>query len=285
MKKGIFAAALAAVCTTALSAQTMSLAQALDACVRETARKLPAQTRIACPHINAVSVELADYVTNQLNLRLVRDSRFIVVNRDVLSNEAVDGERDYQLGGNVSDETVVSITQQLGATAVIAGTLRSAGRNYRLDIRVVLVETNQLVLQWYADVHAGDEWRKLAVAGAGLSFGSSVSLAEADKRTLLQDVQRGILNNQTPLLLPSTVREAVDPDKSRAFVIEVEYEERNGLMVGTASIAFTRDGLTLCISKEYYISEMGSKRFIQKAGEVLRDDAAFFKRVSEELVK
>jgi TolB-like protein len=285
MRKRICTAALAAICAAAISAQTMSLAQALDTCVRETALKLPAQTRIACPRVNATSGELSDYVTSQLNARFVRDSRFIVVNRDALSNAEIDRETDCQMRGNVSDETAVSITQRLGASAVVVGTLRPAGRNYRLDIRVVLVETNQIVLQWSADIQAGNEWTRLAVAGAGLSFESPRLLTESDKKTLLRNVQRGARNNQTPLSFPSTVREAEDAARDQRFVIEVEYEEKNGLTVGSVFISFVRDGLTRRVSKEHYVTEMGSGRFMQKVGEALRDDAAFFKQVNEALVQ
>jgi TolB-like protein len=270
---------------TALTAQTMTLAQAFDACVQETARKLSAGTRIACPRINAASTELAEYVTDQLNLRLVRDGRFTVVNRDAFSGKAVGDEIAHQLNGNVSDETAVSITHQLGATVVMVGTLRNAGRNYRLDVRIVHVETNSVVLQWSADVAAGDEWKKYTIAGVGLNFEGGVVLTESEKKTLLQDVQRGVQRNQTPLLLPSVVRDAENASSVSQFVVDVDYEESNGLTVGTASVRFVREGLTLCVSKEYRITEMGSRRFVQRVGEALSGDAAFFKQVNEELVK
>ncbi|MDR0786108.1 MAG: hypothetical protein LBE74_09570 [Treponema sp.] len=286
MKKGIFAALGALIMSgTALSAQTMSLAQTLDAYVREMAQKLPVETRVACPRLNAASVELADYVTEQLNLRLVRDSRFVVVNRDSLSNTAVNNEVDYQLRGNVSDETAVSITQQLGATAVVVGTLRNAGRNYRLDVRVILVEANRVVLQWSAEVAGGADWKKFETVTVGLSFEASVPLTEAEKKTILQSVQRGLQSNQTPLLLPSTAREAEDSARSCRFVIDMDYEEKNGLTVGVASITFVRDRLTLCVSKDHHVTEMGRKRFVQKVGDALSGDAAFFKQVNDELVK
>ena len=284
MKRGL-CMVMAMWSAAALSAQMVSLAQALDSCVIETGRKLPGQTRIACPRINAASPELADYTTNQLVMRLVRDGRFIVVNRDSLSGAAVDSELAYQLRGNVSDETAVSITKQLGASAVIAGTLYNAGRSYRLDIRIVQVETNQVVLQWSADVRADEDWKKFSVVSAGLLFEGGVSLAESEKKTILQNLQRGLQSNQTPLLLPAAVRDAENADRSGVFVIEVDYEEKNGLTLGTATITFMQDETIRCVSKEHHVSEMGGRRFIQRIAEAIRDDTAFFKQLNEALVK
>jgi TolB-like protein len=279
------AAIMAVLSGAALSAQAVSLAQALDSCVAETARKLPAQTRIACPRINAASAELADYATSQLIMRFVKDGRFIVVNRDSLSGAAVDSEIAYQLQGNVSDETAVSITKQLGASAVIAGTLYNAGRTYRLDIRIVQVETNQVLMQWSADVRADDEWKKFSVVSAGLLFEGGVSLVESEKKTVLQNIQRGLQSSQTPLSLPAAVRDAENAEKSGVFIIEVDYEEKNGLTVGEATVTFTRDGTILCASKKHHVSEMGGKRFIQRIAEAIRDDSAFFKQLNDALVK
>ena len=284
MKRGV-CLVMAILSAAALSAQAVSLAQALDSCVTEAGRKLPAQTRIACPRINAASAELADYTTSQLLMRLVKDSRFIVVNRDSLSGAAVDSEIASQLQGNVSDETAVSITKQLGATAVIAGTLYNAGRTYRLDIRIVQVETNQVVMQWSADVRADDEWKKFSVVSAGLLFEGGVSLVESEKTTVLQNLQRGLQRSQTPLLLPAAVREAENADRNNMLIIDVDYEEKNGLAGGAATITFMQDGIIRCVSKEHHVSEMGGRRFIQRISEAIRDDAAFFKGLNEALVK
>jgi hypothetical protein len=166
-------------------AQTMSLDKALDVCVIDLTSKLAGGTRISCLRINAVSPELADYVTAKLTARLVRDTRFVVVNRD---NKAVDEEIGYQLKSAVSDETAVSITAQLGAQVVIAGSLIKAGARYRLDIRAIQVEQNQILSQWSADVVGGADWTKLETVKVELVFEDENTLSDRDKKAVLHGI-------------------------------------------------------------------------------------------------
>ena len=86
-------------------------------------------------------------------------------------------------------------------------------------------------------------------------------------------------------MLPAAVREEENADRSGVFVIEVDYEEKNGLTLGVATISFMQEGIIRCASKEHHVSEMGSKRFIQRIAEAIRDDAAFFKQLNEALVQ
>ncbi|MDR1901320.1 MAG: hypothetical protein LBQ88_03420 [Treponema sp.] len=265
-----------------LSAQTLSLDRALDACVAELAMRLPAGTRVACPRINSPSGELSDYVTGRLTARLIRDTRFIVVNRD---SAPVNDEINYQLKGNVSDETAVSITAQLGADAVIAGTLQRTGTRYRLDISAIMVEKNTVAARWSAEVEGGGEWAKFYTRRAGLVFEDGGKLAESDKSALLQGLQRGLQNSGSPFTLAASVKDAEAAESADSFVVRLDWENRGSLTVGTANLTLIRGGEALCTSKDYRATELSLGLFLRKISDAVRDDRQFFERVNNASLK
>jgi hypothetical protein len=279
MKK-IFAAALL-LCAALAAAQTVSLDKALDDCVADLAARLPAGLRVACPRINAPGDDLAVYVTGRLTARLIRDTRFIVVNRE---SAPVNEEIDYQLEGNVSDETAVSITARLGAQAVIAGDLRRAGGRYLLDIRAIMVERNTVAARWGAEVEGGD-WTRLLSRRVGLDFDDGGMLAESEKKTLLDGVRRGLQSAGSGVGLALSVRDAEETESADRFTVRVEWEERGNLVVGSANVALSRGGDVRCMSRDYRVSELGVKRFAQRIGELIRGDSRFFNTAREELEK
>ncbi|MDR2095543.1 MAG: hypothetical protein LBP76_08495 [Treponema sp.] len=278
--KIMLASAALFLCAALAGAQSMGLDRALDTCVAEIAARLPAGTRVACPRINAPSGELADYVTGRLTARLIRDTRFIVVNRE---RAPVTAEIDYQLSGNVSDETAVSITAQLGAEAVIAGALRRAGGRFHLDIRAIMVERNTVAAQWSAEVEGG-EWARLAGRRAGLVFDDGGRLSESDKKTLLEGLQRGLQTKGNPLTLASAVKDAEQTESGESFTVRVEWEEKGNLIVGTANVTLNRGDEARCVSRDYHVSELGVKRYVQRIAEQIRADRQFFDLVNGELV-
>jgi hypothetical protein len=64
-----------------------------------------------------------------------------VVERNKIS--AVLSEQNFQLSGNVSDDTIQSIGNMLGAQFVVSGALDDVGRYYRLRLFVIAVETGE----------------------------------------------------------------------------------------------------------------------------------------------
>ncbi len=268
-------------------AQNMTMDRVFDVCVEELTRTLPAGTRIACPRLSAADPELAEYATSQLAARLVRDTRFVVVNRDT---SAVDKEIDYQLRGNVSDETAVSITQQLGAQVVIAGAVRNAGSSYRLEIRAIGVEQNNILFHWEAEGRASGAWGKFGVVKAGLRVedANGGGFTSGEKRGVLLAVKNGTQAQKLPIELPANIRQAEQAANSEDawyFLVTAEYEERGDLTVGTAYIEFVRNDVTICASENYHITEMGARRFLQKAADKIKDDRTFWKALDKALIQ
>jgi hypothetical protein len=58
---------------------------------------------------------------------------------------AIRTEQNFQLSGEVSDESAVSIGNMLGANIVITGTLTGTGNMQRLTIKALDVKTAQIL--------------------------------------------------------------------------------------------------------------------------------------------
>jgi hypothetical protein len=62
---------------------------------------------------------------------------------------------DFQLSGEVSDETAQSIGKMLGAQTVISGNIATVGNFYRLGIRAIKVETAEIQGQINSNIPDG----------------------------------------------------------------------------------------------------------------------------------
>jgi hypothetical protein len=78
-----------------------------------------------------------------LEFQLVASRKFSIVNRSAL--DAVRAEQNFQLSGDVSDESAVSIGQMLGASIVIIGNVTPVGANQRLSLSALDVRTAEIV--------------------------------------------------------------------------------------------------------------------------------------------
>jgi TolB-like protein len=78
-------------------------------------------------------------VLEELSGYLVNSRKLVVVDRNNLN--VIRQEEQFQLSGEVSDESAQSIGKKLGAQVVVSGSLSSTGKVYRFRIRALVVET------------------------------------------------------------------------------------------------------------------------------------------------
>ena len=109
----------------------------------ELINKLPAGTRLAVLNISSNNGEMSAYTVDELEYQLVTSGKFTIVDRNTL--EAIRSEQNFQMSGEVSDESAISVGQILGANIVITGSITSAARNQRLSLRVLDVRTAEIV--------------------------------------------------------------------------------------------------------------------------------------------
>jgi len=261
--------------TVSIFAQTaISLDQALDNCAAQIKNQLPRGARVAVLKIEARSDDFAENVTNSLIAKLVAQNHFIVVERGrTLRN--LEAELNYQMSGNVSDETASSIGKQLGAQLIVTGSIVPRGDLYSMNIRVVHVETARIQTQWSANnIRVDASLARIAMPAitAVVRFGGT-ALDINDQDSLIQDLQRALEDNKISIeLLP--IEEAAGSEYN--FLITFRVNSRTSMVAADLTVAFRRGNRVLKQSDRHSFSEMNEEYLIRKSGDVMRNDKKFF---------
>jgi hypothetical protein len=133
----------AAVSLSAQSGARRSLDDAVQAGADYIAEKIPARSKIAFVSMQSSQPNLSAYVIDMVLMHLVDKDDYTLIERSELA--AVQKEQQYQLSGEVSDETAVAIGHQLGVQVIITGALMETGGLYSLRLKALAVETAQIL--------------------------------------------------------------------------------------------------------------------------------------------
>jgi hypothetical protein len=124
-----------------------SVPDSLDGSVRSgadyLAEKIPARAKIAFVSMQSPADNLSAYVIDTAIMHLINKDMFTVIERSEIT--VLQKERNYQLSGEVSDETAVFIGHQLGAEVIITGSLMETGGFYSLRVKALDVKTAQIL--------------------------------------------------------------------------------------------------------------------------------------------
>lgn len=116
----------------------ISLDDAIEKSAFEVTNKLPKGTRIAIVAFSSEHENLSNYIMDELTGALV-DGKLEVADRRNLAY--VYRELNFQMSGDVSDETAISIGKFLGAKYVVTGQFVKAGNRYRYRLSCINIET------------------------------------------------------------------------------------------------------------------------------------------------
>jgi len=105
--------------------------------------RLPDGATIAILSIFSNEIETAEIIIGDLEFNLVNSRKFRIVDRRRL--DQIRREQNFQLSGEVSDDSAVSIGNLLGATIVITGEISGSGRSQRLTIKALDVRSGQIL--------------------------------------------------------------------------------------------------------------------------------------------
>jgi len=137
--------------------------------------KIPPKSRVAVLNFASDWPKLSDYVNEELIGYIVNDNALTVVDRANL--DKISQEMDFQLSGEVSDATALSIGKKLGAQILISGAVSAVGNTYRLRIKAISVETAQILGMQNVDV--AQDKRIAALTGAGNTKASAAKPSAA----------------------------------------------------------------------------------------------------------
>jgi hypothetical protein len=197
MKKkgfGFIVFAFTAVMSGALYAQTLSLSDAVKRSAWEIEGKLPEKTIVAIAGFNSASKRFSDTVLEELARALEESGKLLLVERSKQNLELIENEMNYQMSGEVDDESMQSIGHQLGAQSIIFGSGENRGDFYLVRFRVIAVEANVIQAVTEANVRIDTQVARLLntdtdtgaigstrfIAGVRLGAGFELNTAHSD---------------------------------------------------------------------------------------------------------
>jgi len=105
--------------------------------------ELKKDSTLAVISISSSNADLAAFAIDELEYQLVTAKQFTIVDRKTL--DAVRSEQNFQLSGDVSDQSAVTIGNMLGASIVVTGNITGSGNTQRLTLKALDVKTAQIV--------------------------------------------------------------------------------------------------------------------------------------------
>jgi hypothetical protein len=105
--------------------------------------KLPGNATVAILSVYSNDRNSSELVISELEYKFVESGKFKIVDRRRL--DQIRNEQNFQMSGEVSDNSAVSIGNMLGATIVITGDISGAGSSQRLVLKALDVKSAQII--------------------------------------------------------------------------------------------------------------------------------------------
>jgi TolB-like protein len=133
--------------------KTANLDVAIQQASKDINDTLPAGTKVALLNFTSGSDVLSDYVIEEMSIALVKSKKLTVVDRKEI--DLIRGEMDFQMSGEVSDESAQEIGKLLGAQSIVSGSLVNMGTNHRFRTKVINV--NSAAIETSASISVADD--------------------------------------------------------------------------------------------------------------------------------
>ena len=144
LKRIVFIALMVLLCIPVFAASTISYQDMIIAAADEIAFELNDSDYIVLTDFDTGFEALTERINTDLQQRLLKLGRNVLERRDIGS---VVSELEFQTSGLVDDDQAVSIGHMLGATKIVTGRGRNLIDYYRIEIKMIDVETSEVVLQ------------------------------------------------------------------------------------------------------------------------------------------
>jgi TolB-like protein len=126
----------------------------LDLTIRETSDYLNGSitkgNKLAILNIQSSYPALSEYIIDELIANTVNDKIFSVVDRQQL--DTIREEQNFQMSGEVDDNSAQKLGALLGAQTIITGAVSKVGDMYRLRVRALNVESAQIEGQFNRNI-------------------------------------------------------------------------------------------------------------------------------------
>ena len=122
---------------------SVDIETALQKTAEEFSSSMKKNTTIAIVGIASESQDLSDFMLDDLTLRFVQIKKVTVANRANL--DAIKTEMNFQLSGEVSNDSIQQLGAMAGANVVIHGKFIPLGRKYSLTIQALNVSSAEVI--------------------------------------------------------------------------------------------------------------------------------------------
>jgi hypothetical protein len=119
------------------------LAEAVNKASETLINRISGNATVAILSVYSNNLASSEYVINELEYKFVEAGKFRIVDRRRL--EQIRSEQNFQMSGDVDDNSAVSIGNMLGASVVITGEITGSGSSNRLVLRALDVQTAQIL--------------------------------------------------------------------------------------------------------------------------------------------
>jgi TolB-like protein len=126
--------------------QVLSLDGVITQAAKDVETRLSAGAKLAVLNFTSTAEAFSDYVIEELSGALVMNRKVTIIERKSL--DLIRKEMNLQLSGDVSDDSAQAIGKQLGAQAIVTGSLTNLGDTYRFRVKVINVETARIEAQF-----------------------------------------------------------------------------------------------------------------------------------------
>jgi len=164
-------------CTSQPPSQTLASSGGitLDQAIAEAAmiidERLGLGSRIAMLNFNSPSDRFSLYVLDELTANLIDSGKLTIVDRNEV--DLIRNEFEFQLSGEVGDDSIQELGRMLGAQSIVSGSLTEIGGDYRIVIRVLNVQNATVTVQYRSDIN--NDRRVQALLEGGRTSGSTTA--------------------------------------------------------------------------------------------------------------
>lgn len=172
------------------------LSESLQTAAAEIAEKLPANTKVVVVGITCEDAVAGEILAEDLTYELLQTGKLIMVDRSNI--DLIRKELDFQMSGDVSDESSQRLGSMLGAEILITGSFEKRGNNYRFSLKAVRIETAQIQYITRLNVDSNAETETLFNRKTGSD--KAVEVAAAGAKTAIGFTGRFLAMCVNPLL-------------------------------------------------------------------------------------
>jgi TolB-like protein len=187
--------------------------KSLDTAIQEAARNIEqnidAKLKVVVLNFSSTSTDFSEYVLGELSTELVNGKKLQVVDRKNL--DAIRAEMDFQLSGEVSDESAQAIGRKLGAEYIVSGSLTNTGGIYRFRINTINVESAGIAASSAMDIANDNKVQALLASRGGAAVTQTAQRGNTGGNTTVPATPVQSAAPSVPTTPPAATTPAVAP--------------------------------------------------------------------------